>query len=227
MKFNVFGFLGIAASFLLANSAQADVTFSDTEFYDADWSVHTVGLVTGGTSTGVQSSGGNPGFGRAVTNNMNLFGTIYSLHAYGSTAATMYDASASGAIGSVDFSIDAQWLAGIGGQGEGIALGAMQGSSLYYADYDITGSTGFWNTFTSSGLVASDFVSFNGGGPIDFSAGGAPIRFGFVVGNYAPDQAYFNTVIFDNFSVTIHTVPAPAAGALLLAGLVARRKRRQ
>jgi hypothetical protein len=104
----------------------------------------------------------------------------------------------------------------------------MQGAALYYADYDITGSTGSWNTFTSAANLAPDFIPFNGGPAMDFSASGAPIRFGFVVGNYAPDQAYFNTVIFDNFAVTIHSVPAPgAAGALLgLTGFAITRRRR-
>ena len=103
----------------------------------------------------------------------------------------------------------------------------MQGSNLYYAGIDITGSSGLWNTFSSVGLVAGDFVNFSGGGPIDFSAGGAPIRFGFVVANAAPDQAYSNTVIYDNFSVTIHTVPAPGVGAALgLVWLIASRRRK-
>src|ERR1043165_4338706 len=218
--------LGVAASLLFVGAAQADITFSDSVFNNGDWSVNTVGLVTGGTSTGVQTGGGNPGTGREVTNTMNLLGTIYSLHAYGATPATTYQPAVKGAVSSVEYTLDARWLSGIGGQGEGIALGAMQGSSLYYADYDITGSTGAWNTFGAVGLVAADFVSFNGGPAINLSAAGAPIRFGFVVGNYAPDQAYSNTVIYDNFSVTIHSVPAPgAACALLGMGAMAAARR--
>lgn len=220
--------LGISAALLFVGGAQADITFSDSVFNNADWSVNTVGLVTGGTSTGTQTAGGNPGLGREVTNTLNLLGTIYALHAYGATPATTYQPTISGAVGSVDFTIDARWLSGIGGQGHGIALGAMQGSNLYHAVYDITGSTGLWGTFATFGMTAADFTELSGGPPIDLSAGGAPIRFGFVVGNYAPDQAYTNVVIYDNWSVTVHTVPAPGAAALLgLGGMMVARGRRR
>ena len=231
---NARGSVCVAASLLLSSAGtsvtRADVTFSDSVFNNTDWSVNTVNIATGGTSVGAQAAGGNPGTGREVTNTMNLLGTIYSFHAYGSTPATTYQPSVDGAVASVEWTIDGRWLSGIGGQGQGIALGAMQGGNLYYADYDITGSTGAWNTFLATGLVSSDFTPFNGGPAIDFSAGGAAIRFGFVVGNYAPDQAYFNTCIYDNYSVTIRTVPTPAAGATVLGmgglGMLRARRRR-
>jgi hypothetical protein len=228
------GLLSVSAVLLLvgggANSARADITFSDSTFNDADWTVHTVTTGASGTSVGVQTGGGNPGTGREVTNTLDLSCLLYSMHTYGITPATAYQPTIDGAVGTVDYTIDSKWLAGVGGQGHGIALGALQGMNLYYGIYQITGSTGAWNTHANAGMVASDFVPFNGGPAIDFSASGAPIHFGFVVGNYAPDQAYFNTVIYDNFSVTIHSVPAPAAaGALFgmggLAGLSSRRRR--
>lgn len=227
---NYRGAVGVAAlmaTCIVAVPARADVTYSDTEFANASWGVIMRNLATGGTSTGVQTTGGNPGFGREVTNNVNLLGTVYGIHVL-LGASNLYTPSVSGAIGSLDFSIDYRWLSGIGGQGQGISLAAIQGSSVYHAVYGITGSTGFWGAHVTAGLVASDFVLLGGGVPIDFSASASPIAFGFVVGNYAPDQAYTNTVLYDNFSVTVHTVPAPGAVALVgLGGLMAGKRRRR
>lgn len=229
------GSLSVAASLLFAGvgvgvgAAHADITFSDSTFNNADWNVHAVATGAAATSVGTQTGGGNPGTGREVTNTLSQPALLYAMHAYGTTAATTYQPAIDGAIGTVDYTIDAQWLAGIGGQGHGIALGALQGMNLYYGIYSITGSSGTWGTYANAGMTAADFVPFNGGPAIDFSASGAPIRFGFVVGNSAPDQPYFNTVIYDNFSVTIHTIPSPAAGTLLalsLAGLTTSRRRK-
>lgn len=220
---------GVAAAMLLCAGARADVTFADTEFVNSNWGLDTFTVGAGGTSVGLQTVGGNPGFGRQVTNNLTIGGEVYAMHRYGTTMATRYEPIVSGAITSVDFTIDSKWIAGIGGLGHGITIGAKQGTVVYRAGFDITGSTGLWETHAASGFTAASFVDLSGGsGTIDFSATGAPIRFGFVVSNGAVNESYTNVVLYDNFRVTVHNVPAPAGAAVIgLGGLVACRRRRR
>jgi opacity protein-like surface antigen len=201
----------------LAGIASADVTLSDTEFVPSNWGLETAILGAGGTSSGLQVSGGNPGFAREMTNTANSGGTIYGFSRFGTTTATRYEPAVQGAILSVDYSIDARWLSGAGGDGHSIMFGAKQGTFVYFADVDITGSSGAWTTHGALGLTAAAFQPLTTGAPINFSASGAPLRFGFIVGNTAPGGGYTNVVMYDNFNVTIHNVPAP--GVLGLAGL--------
>ena len=229
MNNHVRSIFGVGAALLLCASARAVVTFSDTEFVNSNWGSETVALGAGGTSTGTQTTGGNPGFGREVTNNLIIGGTIYALHRYGTTAATRYDPPISGAISAVDFSIDSKWFSGIGGLGHGITIGAKQGTVVFRAGFDVTGSTGLWETHAASGFTAPDFFAVNGSATlIDFSATGAPIRFGFVVSNGAVNESYTNVVLYDNFRVVVHNVPSPGVPAVLgLGGLAAFARRRR
>lgn len=224
--------LRAAAGFLVLIAttcpAHADVTFSDTEFTPANWGFESVVLGPGGTSTPSQVAGGNPGQARQVVNSINAGGgaSVFGLSRYGTTTPTRYEPATQGAITSIDWSIDSKWLSGFGGQGQSISLGAKQGLVVYYADYDITGSSGAWTTHGAVNLLASSFQPLTAGAPIDFSATGAPIRFGFLVGN-SGDFAYTNTVVYDNFSITIHNVPAPAIAGLAMFTLpIALRHRR-
>ena len=208
--------------------ARADVTFSDTEFPISNWGFETVTSGTGGTSIPAQVAGGNPGNARQITNNVNANGgTVFGVSRYGTTNATRYDPSTQGAISSIDYSIDARWLSGIGGQGHSIMLGIKQNVTVYYAHIEITGSDGLWHTFGTTGLTAADFTNLTAGAPIDFSAAGAPLRVGFIVGNSAPNISYTNVVLYDNFTAVVHNVPTPGGIALVGVGvLVAMRRRR-
>jgi hypothetical protein len=221
--------VGLAAAMLLCGGAKADITFSDTEFATANWGFETITGGTGGTATPSQVSGGNPGFARQVITSVNASGGIvYGLSRFGTSTATRYDPAVSGAIGTVDFSIDAKWISGDGLFGQSIGIGAKQGSVAYYAALDVTGVTGLWGTHASLGLTAADFVAMTAGGPIDFSATGAPVRFGFVVANSAPGPASVNTAAYDNFQVVVHSVPAPASvGMAGMVGVVAGVRRRR
>lgn len=219
-----------ALALLAASSpARGDVAFVDTEFSNTTWGFETATAGPGGTSVPSQVGGGNPGFARQVVNTVNSGGgaTIFGFSRYGATTATRYDPVAQGAILSIDWSIDSRWLSGIGGQGRSIMLGAKQGSILYFADYDITSSDGLWHPRGAFNLAAPDFQPLFAGPAIDFSAAGAPLRFGFIVGN-SGDTPYSNTAVYDNFSLTIHNLPAPpiggtAAGLAVLAGTRRRR----
>jgi hypothetical protein len=222
--------LFIAAAALGATSlaAHADVTYSDTEFPNTGWGFETSVIAPGGTSAGTQVSGGNPGFGRQMTNNVNALGTIWGISRFGTTTATRYEPINSGAITSIDWTIDAKWLSGIGGQGQSIALAIKQGAIVYIADVDITGSSGQWITNSATGLTAASFSALSGAGAIDFSGTADPIRVGFAVGNSSTSSAYINVVLYDNFNVVIHNVPAPMAAAQLTvaAALLGMRRRR-
>jgi hypothetical protein len=219
--------VALGAAVLVGGAARADVTFSDTEFPNSGWGLDVFTVGAGGTSSGIQVSGANPGFGRQVTNSITIGGEVYGLHRYGTSLATRYEPSVTGAITSVDFSIDSRFISGLGGLGHGISLGAKQGSVLYRAGFDTTGSTGLWETHSSTGNTAASFTPLGGGPAIDFSSTAAPIRFGFVVSNGAVNETYSNVVLYDNFQVVIHNVPAPAGAAVLgLGGLMACRRRR-
>lgn len=210
-----------------ASVATADVTFSDTEFNNGDWGFETATIAPGGSSAGTQTGGGNPGNARQLTNSVNSGGTVFGFSRYGTTLGTRYELNTQGAIASVDWTIDSRWLSGIGGQGHSIGLGVKQGTVVYIADFEITGSSGNWNTHGGIGLTAADFSPLIAGPAIDFSSTGAPLRFGFIVGNSSTGGAYTNAVLYDNFSFTVHSVPAPGAGGLAVLAAVAGLRRRR
>lgn len=209
-----------------AGVAGADVVFSDADFNPANWGFETVMLGPGGTSAASQVAGGNPGTARRVRNDVNAGGTIYGFSRYGTTTGTRYDPATQGEIASLDFSIDFRFIDGAGGDGHAIMLGAKQGTFVYAAAMSITGSSGAWGTWSATGLTAADFVSLNGGPVIDLTPTGGFIRFGFIAGNSAPGDAYFNRVDYDNFLVRVRQVPSPGPAALLCIGLGAMRRRR-
>lgn len=211
----------------VAASAAADVTFTDTEFTASNWGFETAILGAGGTSTPSQVAGGNPGNARQLTNVVNGGGTIFGFSRFGTTTSTRYDPASQGAILSVDWSIDSRWLSGIGGQGQLIALGIKQGTVTYIADSDITGSSGNWITHGAITLTAADFQPLTSGPVIDFSATAAPLRFGFIVGNSSTGAGYGNTVMYDNFGVTVHSVPASMSACAAAMGLAAGLRRRR
>jgi hypothetical protein len=91
------------------------------------------------------------------------------------------------------------------------------------------------NTFSyelyALNLAASDFTSPFGADPAsqpthpDFSAGSAPIRFGFHVANSSAPGAGAYSTIGDYSDFTVSFVPAPGVATLLaLAGLRGRRR---
>jgi hypothetical protein len=79
-------------------------------------------------------------------------------------------------------------------------------------------------------LTAADFTAVSGSGSINFSAAGAPIRFGFITSNSngSGGGSYFNEVAYDNFNVRIVQVPAPCWTGIACSAMMtaASRKRR-
>lgn len=225
MMKRVVGVIGAAACVV---PALGDVVFSDANFNPGNWGFETIQTGNGGTSVASQVATGNPGTARELANSVNAGPAgVFGFSRYGTNIATRYDPATQGAIASVDFGIDYRFVSGVGGQGHGLQLGAKQGSFVYAAAYTVTGSSGVWGSYSALNILDTDFTPLNGGPAIDFSSSGAFIRFGFIVSNSTIGGPYSNTVDYDNFAVTVHQVPAPAAGLALfgLAGVAARRRR--
>ncbi|GJQ28975.1 MAG: hypothetical protein HBSAPP03_08590 [Phycisphaerae bacterium] len=218
----------IVAVMLASGSAGAAVTYTDGTFTPSNWGFELVTLAAGGTSSATQVAGGNPGMARQLTNSVNGGGTVWGVSRYGTTNATRYEPMTTGAILSVDFAIDYRFVQGAGGDGHALVLAAKQGTAVFGAAYTVTGSSGAWGTYAITGVTAADFTRLDGAaGGIDFSATGAPIRFGFAVGNSSTGTPYSNTVMYDNFEVVVHNVPAPGVGLLAGAGLLTLARRRR
>ncbi|MFN7022099.1 MAG: hypothetical protein ACK4WH_12335 [Phycisphaerales bacterium] len=216
------------AGLFLSGSACADVVYSDGEFVPSTWGFETVVLGTGGTSAAAQVGAGNPGNARRLTNSVNAGGTVYGFSRYGTTQAVgRYDPSVAGAIASVDWSLESLFVSGGDAGGQAVMLGAKQGAIVYAADVGQTGTGAGWVTHGAVGLTEADFQPLNGAAPIDFSASGAPLRFGFIVGNSGA-ESFTSVAVYDNFSVTLRAVPAPGAAGLAgvaALGLACRRRR--
>lgn len=222
--------MSVSCVALVASFASADVTYSDGTFQNSNWGFETV-VIGGGSSTASASQSaatGNPGSARRVNHSTILGETLYTFSRFGTTVATRYEPATQGAILSLDWSIDARWVSGsFAGAGQAIMLGAKQGQTVFYADYDITGSSGAWVTNSATGLTAASFLPLTGSAVLDLSASGAPIRFGFVTGNSASGLSYTNTVDYDNFNLVVRTVPSVGVlPTLAMAGLAAARRRR-
>ena len=225
-----FKLMALCSASLIASIASADVTYSDGTFQNSNWGFETVtiGGVTSFGSASQSAATGNPGSARRVNHSTAVGESFFTFNRFGTTVATRYEPGVQGAILSLDWSIDARWVSGsFGGQGQAIMLGAKQGQTVFYADYDITGSNGAWVTNNATGLTGASFLPLTGVGTLNFSAGGAPIRFGFITGNGATGTSYTNVADYDNFNLVVRTVPSVGVlPVMAAAGLMAGRRRR-
>ncbi len=223
-----------AAMALCALSATtlANVVYSDGTFNNADWGFETVIVGTGGSANASQSAAsGNPGSARrvSITTGNAVGDATYAIHRFGTTNATRYVASAQGAVQGINISLDARFVTGtFTGQGQGVYAQAKQGNNIYVAGLGITTSTGNWVTLSASGLLATDFIQISGTTtPLDVSATGAPIRFGFASANSNGGSPYSITADYDNFNLEVVTVPAPGAVAIAMLGATGFMRRRR
>lgn len=210
----------------------ASVVYSDSTFANADWGFEVVNVGTGGSASATQSAAtGNPGAARrvSISTGAAVGDATYAIHRYGTSLATRYVASTQGAIVSVNFAIDARFVTGTFlGAGQGVYAQAKQGTNIYVAGIGVTGSAGNWVTLSASGLLVSNFIQIAGTtAPLDFSATGAPIRFGFASANGNGGSAFSTTVDYDNFTLEVVNVPAPSAAALAMLGATTMLRRRR
>ena len=201
-------------------------TVSDGTFLDVNWSLNQFTAGNGGSSTAAQVlAGGNPGAFRNVTDALNaapagsqtivLSTSIYTLFTY--------NPAVSGAITSVNYNEDAACTGGCFGQGQSTGPALRQGANLYILSSStvITGPSATWTAHPLSGLTASDFglvnvtptTLFDNTQHPNFSAGGAPIQFGFfrANGTGVNGGGYTLSAGIDNWQVTVVAAAVAAA----------------
>jgi hypothetical protein len=192
----------------LTVTRRGPVVFEDTEFLDADWSLETLTVGRGGTaSAGRRNTDGDPGAMRAVDihvsePDLNAPSAVYALQWQ---RLAVYDPRVQGAVLSVDYQEDLRRAAGSPEQSA--ALIARQGGQVYYAAA-VGATETTWTRRTALSLSDQDFGPLGGAGPvrpIDFSATGTPIEFGFLRANNAGagTGALSTTGHIDNWSVTV------------------------
>ncbi len=190
----------------------------------------TPNIFSPGTSTGsitLQQAGGNPGNYRESIHNVD-FGD--SIHTIGINRNAVYDPLTSGAIRSIDFSIDLLEDPTLEGS-SGIQLVLEQNGILYNTSiFGFGNST--WQSFTLENMVAYEFdtnpnFGLPGAAPDgqtpDFSQSGSPITFGYALSNTiaGPGNGSLSPVHrADNWSVSVNPVPLPPSGLLLFSALV-------
>ncbi len=229
--------VALALSVILSPVPGAAVTIADDTFLDSDWSPVEV-LDTSGAATFSafqQTTGGFPDAFRQTTHSVP--GGTQSIILDHVFEGAQYDPAVDGTIASIDLSLDVRFIGGSTGTSQvGHQLILIQGGTHYNALGTQAvalgpgnGAPGAWSSHAFSGLTASNFTRLFGGGPLapDFSANGGPIQFGYLTLNTSLSIAIATTSGVDNWTVTIHPVPAPPAGLLLGLGALAVWRRRR
>lgn len=183
--------LSLGATFATVSLA-ATVVFEDKDFFQSNWTVVHYFTNDGSSVTGAQqSTGGNPGSYRNVTNTLwSSTGpqSVYGFHLR--RTGFVYDPNAQGAIASASYQIDFK-DSGLLSIGQRFEPALRQNGQIYslLTSLDTSVSTN-WITSAQLDLHAEDFGWVN---PCtletdarlhpDFSTGGAPINFGFATSN--------------------------------------------
>ena len=201
------------------------ISFSDTEFLNANWIGVEVQDTTPNDSFTFSSTqlgtGGNPGAYRQVINQLNTptASNIASGHLF---QGGSFDPGQDGTFISLDMSLDG---IGIGGPAGAMGYGVLleQDSNYFSVGLgQVLNSTG-WMTFSGTGLVESDFIAL-GAGALDLSNAGTPVSIGFFVSNGTFGQPSTNEGGGDNWSLTIQTaqtaIPEPSTFVLFGVGVL-------
>ncbi|MCP5140812.1 MAG: PEP-CTERM sorting domain-containing protein [Chromatiales bacterium] len=215
---------GLAALALNVNATQAAVVMTAT-----DWSGFT-------NVTTTKNVGASNTFSASGTTEMQIFSSLV-----GGSAETQrlvwdstfsYDPGVSGAVDSIDFSIDQRRVGGTPGA-HGWGVGFMQDSNVFlFSGYHAFGAgTYSWNTWDATDITASTYwLQATAAGlvaptaTLDLSASGNEIYVGvFIFSGNGGSPTRNDTTAYDNLSVSFNAVdnavPAPGALALLLTGL--------
>lgn len=221
--------LGIVAAVLLLPAAWAQettVTFSDSTYADASWTVVN-SFQYAAAFSGQQASGGNPGSYRqtvlGVAQNVGFVGQLNN--------GFVFDPGSAGAITGIAYDID---LITTNAAGSAYAALLLQ-DGRYYLDTSET-ATATSNTWAHHRLLLdlahfSELTIVNNALHLvpsmpDFSSSGAPIVFGYEV--IAGGGGFFQSVTgIDNDPITLTVLPAavspapePSTVSSLAAGLV-------
>jgi len=175
------------AGTLLVSSMPA-VVFADGEFDPADWSASAIASPAQDGPTHAEdrsASGGLPGAYRHMVHTMTAGPS--SLRVFNARASAIYDPQALGAIHAIDHAEDCSRLSATSPSFDVGSYATIEQAGRRYASRHGRGCLTAWiNNFSPiPSLMASDFEQVdgpacgNGESCPDFSAGGAPIRFGF------------------------------------------------
>lgn len=211
-----------AATAVLASTAGADV-ITDTTFSNADWALSiSTYFNPGSVSEANQAVGaGFTGNARQVSNAVAGFGSgLYSLN-----ILTTQGWDGGFDLPTVEFSMRTRQVQYV--QACGFAV--EQGGDFWIAGSFLTGTD--WDLRTLA-ATAVDFTRPFGVDPSsqaehpDFTAGAAPIRFGFFVANSSsPSGGAYGTIgMYSDFAVSLVPTPATLAAFGVL-GLVQSRRR--
>lgn len=225
-------FLGcLLLPFLIPAAAEgAVVTFFDGTFNDADWERDVFEIVNGGTVVATQeAAGGNPGEYLHIINTVAAGAAGSAVYGLYIKPSASYTPSTQGAIIDGTLSIDTQMFAGFGDGETTRTLLRQDGNLFIRVGMRIdANNVGSWmtkgQTFTASNF---QMISQTGPGVLvfdptnhpDFSDSGSTIEFGFSTA----DSTQFTTGYtidggFDNWRVTLNTVPEPTSLVLLAVG---------
>jgi hypothetical protein len=164
------------------------VVFFDEVFNDADWTAQQ--FLDGNFSAFQVAAGGNPDEFRQI--DLSNLDTGQNIIAVDTRTGAVYDPTVSGAIASIDFSFDVNFLGGTAGtRVVGYRLALEQAGSRYFSGpggaflgvaqgpgNGLPGNS--WDPFAFAGLTAANFVNLSGPNALDFSSTGAPIAFGYL-----------------------------------------------
>lgn len=201
---------GGAAPFTCEDRAGDILELADSELDDADWEIAFVSQTAGSTvdqQAAQQASGGvDDSAFRQMTHVIEETGGCAdercSIVVYHQSSLS-YDPSTEGAIAFIDYSETHRISEpAFEGAAVGWAFHAEQDGMLYVAFGERTGFTATeWSADVICGITPEDFTAEG----LDFSAGGAPITFGFTRSNTntSADSVQRNVHGIDDFKVVI------------------------
>jgi YVTN family beta-propeller protein len=208
----------VAAAAVVPAAAEAQVSFIDDDFDDADWVIEQASVGNGSQLAEQSGFIGDPAPSRRMEHESpGTAGPPEVVAAVHRFTGGGYDPASQGAIAS----LDATWrrivtLNDNGGDVEE-AFVVIQGG-VVFATAASAFSASFWEDAFRPGLVAADF-SDGGGAHPDFSTAGAPLFFGYLrrTSNSTPFSSFVEHCI-DRFEVEVDngTPPGPGPGTLEL-----------
>jgi len=200
------------ASSLLQVSSLPAIVYQDTDFVVSDWAVtaNADPLQNGPTHTEAQAAtGGNPDAFRSITYQMPQGPS--SIRVFHSALSSTYDPAVQGAIYSIDFVLDCNRLSTSTISETYASPMFEQGGRWFATSYWSDACVPVWWTERKPSLRADEFTVVAGPACVanqacpDFSAGAAPLRFGFVSGVNLAAGAVSGIVStgVDNWTVTV------------------------
>jgi DNA-binding beta-propeller fold protein YncE len=194
------------ANYVCQAPTEDSITFGDGFFRGTDWTtVKFIDTTVGAAAThGVEhiTSGGNGREFRQTTHKWvggdNVSRGLTVAHF---RELAEYNPSTQGPIRSLDWSWDDRVIRETGGSPGVAVYPVLLQNGSYYGVYSITEDPS-WKRHTLRGLTAADF---GGATPVDFSASGGPIKFGYATSTATASVSPVESVSgIDNWMVTIH-----------------------